>query len=255
MFVPGLKKNLITVAVLEDHGYDVIFNKGKEFLIHIVMGQVNQFKVHVKNLYKLYVEDCVALSRNTKEELLPPKEEPQDVVEKPQVEKRVEITTQAEPSQEGRKISREAKRLLHDARENVGAPSNQRRLRRSLDWYTGYMALMTELIDTEPPSFEEEPEKPIWVDLMVEEYESIVKNSVWEVVPRQEEKLVVGLRCIFKVKHAEDGSIEKYKARFVAKGYSQVEGIYYEQTFVPVARYSSIRSILGLAAHMGWKIH
>ena len=50
-------------------------------------------------------------------------------------------------------------------------------------------------------------------------------------------------------------SIEKYKAIFVAKGYSQVEGIDYEETFSPVARYSSIRSILVLVAHMGWKIH
>jgi hypothetical protein len=117
------------------------------------------------------------------------------------------------------------------------------------------MALMTELVETEPSSFEEAVEKPVWVDAMVEEYESIVKNNVWEVVPRPADKSVVGSRWIFKVKHAADGSIEKYKARFVAKGYSQVEGIDYEETFSPVARYSSIRSILALAAQMGWKIH
>jgi len=55
---------------------------------------------------------------------------------------------------------------------------------------------------------------------MVEEYESIVKNCDWEVVPRTTDKLVVGSRWIFKVKHAADGSIEKLKARFMAKGYS-----------------------------------
>eukprot|EP00253_Pinus_taeda_P022220 PITA_22220 len=71
---------------------------------------------------------------------------------------------------------------------------------------------------------------------MVEEYESIIKNSVWVVVPRLIDKSVVGLRWIFKVKHATEGSIEKYKARFVAKGYSQVEGIDYEDTFALVAR-------------------
>eukprot|EP00253_Pinus_taeda_P011439 PITA_11439 len=58
---------------------------------------------------------------------------------------------------------------------------------------------------------------------MVEEYESIMKNNVWEVVPRPVAKLVVGSRWIFKVKNAADGSIEKYKAKFVAKGFSQVE--------------------------------
>ena len=50
-------------------------------------------------------------------------------------------------------------------------------------------------------------------------------------------------------------SIEKYKARFVAWGFSQKEGIDYEETFAPVARYTSIRSILALAAMMKWKIH
>lgn len=61
----------------------------------------------------------------------------------------------------------------------------------------------------------------------------------------------MGLRWIFKLKHATDESIEKYKVRFVAKGYSQVKGIEYEETLTPEARYSSIRSILALAAQMG----
>ena len=56
---------------------------------------------------------------------------------------------------------------------------------------------------------------------------------------------------IYKVKHAADISVEKYKARFVAKGYSQKEGIDYEETFALVARYSSIRTIISLAAEMG----
>ncbi len=65
----------------------------------------------------------------------------------------------------------------------------------------------------------------------------------------------MGLRWIFKVKHATDEILKKYKAKFVAKGYSQVEGIDYEETFSLVARYSSIRSILGLSTQMGWNIH
>lgn len=62
MFFLGLKKNLVSVAVLEDCGYHVIFNKEKEFLRHVSMGQVNHFWVHVKNLYKLDVEKCATLS-------------------------------------------------------------------------------------------------------------------------------------------------------------------------------------------------
>jgi len=75
------------------------------------------------------------------------------------------------------------------------------------------------------------------------------------VVPRPTNKSVVGLRSVFKVKHEIYGSIEKYKARFVAKGYSQVDGIDYADTFSPIARYSSIRLILALLKQMGWNIH
>jgi hypothetical protein len=90
---------------------------------------------------------------------------------------------------------------------------------------------------------------------MVEEYDSIVKKSAWETVPRPVDKSVVGSRWIYKVKKAIDGSVEKYKARFVAWGFSQIEGIDYDETFAPVTRYSSIRSILARLAQMGWHIH
>eukprot|EP00253_Pinus_taeda_P021878 PITA_21878 len=79
---------------------------------------------------------------------------------------------------------------------------------------------------------------------MVEEYDSIVRNSAWEIVPRPQGKSVVGSRWIYKVKQAADGSVEKYKARFVARGFSQIEGIDYEETFAPVARLK--RALYGL---------
>ena len=87
-----------------------------------------------------------------------------------------------------------------------------------------------------------------WVDAMVEEYDSIVRNSAWEIVPRLVGKSVVGSRWIYKVKQAADGSIEKYKAIFVARGFSQIEGIDNEETFAPVARYSFISTIVSLSA-------
>jgi hypothetical protein len=66
---------------------------------------------------------------------------------------------------------------------------------------------------------------------------------------------VVSSKWIFKIKHAADGSIEKYKARFVTCGFSQKEGIDYEEAFAHVARYTSIRTIIALAAKMKWKLH
>ena len=89
----------------------------------------------------------------------------------------------------------------------------------------------------------------------MEEYSSIMKNNVWDVVSRPEGKSVVTSRWLYKIKHATDGSIEKFKAKFVARGFSQVEVVDYEETFAPVARYTSICSIISIATEMGWKIH
>ena len=83
---------------------------------------------------------------------------------------------------------------------------------------------------------------------MVKEYDSIVKNSAWEIVPKSVGKSVVGSRWIYKVNKATDGSVEKYKARFFARGFSQIEGIEYEETFAPFAWYYSIWTILSLSA-------
>ena len=88
---------------------------------------------------------------------------------------------------------------------------------------------------------------------MTKEYQSIMKNDVWDIVPRSEGKSVVTSKWIYKIKHAADGSVEKYKVIFVARGFSQVKGIDYEETFASVD--TSIRTIIALAASMGWKLH
>jgi hypothetical protein len=82
------------------------------------------------------------------------------------------------------------------------------------------VALLSDIIDAEPSSFEEELEKKVWKDAMLEEYQSIMKNDVWDVVPRPEGKSVVTSKWIYKIKHVANGSIEKYKATFVAHGFS-----------------------------------
>jgi len=100
-----------------------------------------------------------------------------------------------------------------------------------------------------PASFKEAAQHQVWLDAMVEEYNSIMVNDVYEVVSRPQDKFVVGSRWIYKIKYAADGSVEKYKARFVAnKGYAQKEGIDYEKTFASVARYTSIRTMISLVA-------
>jgi hypothetical protein len=75
----------------------------------------------------------------------------------------------------------------------------------------------------------------VWREAMVEEYASIMQNDVWEVVPRPDGKSMISSKWNYKIKYATDGSIEKYKARFVARGFSQREGVDYSETFTPVA--------------------
>ena len=82
-----------------------------------------------------------------------------------------------------------------------------------------------------------------------------MKNDVWEVVPRPTRKSVVTSRWLYKIKHAGDGSIEKFKAKFVARGFTQKECIDYDETFASVAKYTTIRTIISLAAVFGWKLH
>ena len=115
--------------------------------------------------------------------------------------------------------------------------------------------MLYDIIEKEPSNYEEAAERKEWKDAMIEEYQSIMKNDVWDVVPRPEWKSVVTSKRIYKIKHATDGSIEKYKARIVAHGFSQKEGIDYEETFAPVARYTSIESVLDLVVVMKLKVH
>eukprot|EP00253_Pinus_taeda_P006700 PITA_06700 len=82
-----------------------------------------------------------------------------------------------------------------------------------------------------------------------------MKNGVWEIIPRLIDKSVVTSKWIYKIKHVIYGSIDKYKARFVAGVFCQNEGIDYEETISLTTRYTTIRSLVSLVATMGWNIH
>ena len=75
---------------------------------------------------------------------------------------------------------------------------------------------------------------------------------MYEVVPIPTGKSLITSRWLYKIKHAADGSIEKYEARFVARGFTQKEGIDYDETFPLVARYTTIRTVISLATVFRW---
>jgi hypothetical protein len=155
----------------------------------------------------------------------------------------------------GKRIPRWFQETLKEARENVGDPKSHIRDRRPPIRLGAYLALVTSIKDTEPHNFAQAVDQQVWRESMVEEYDSIVRNDVWDVVPRLVGKSVVTSRWFYKTKIATDGNIEKHEARFLARGFSQIEGVDYDETFTTIARYTSIRSIIAIEAEMGWSIH
>jgi hypothetical protein len=85
--------------------------------------------------------------------------------------------------------------------------------------------------------------------------ETLRKNQTWELSSLPEEKKAVGCKWVFTVKQSPEGKIERYKARLVARGYSQTYGIDYDETFAPVAKLNTMRILISCAANFGWPLH
>jgi len=109
--------------------------------------------------------------------------------------------------------------------------------------------------DAEPIYFEDAIGHALWDKAMDEEMAALDANRTWELVPLREGKKAIGCKWVYKVKHNSDGSISRYKARLIAKGYAQTHGIDYEETFAPVAKMATVRVVITVAASKGWLLH
>ena len=107
----------------------------------------------------------------------------------------------------------------------------------------------------EPADHDETLKESKWKDAMKEELFMIEKNKTWELVDRPQERKVIGVKWVFRTKLNADGSVNKYKARLVVKGYAQIFGVDYSETFAPVARLDTIILLLAISAQLGWKVH
>ena len=94
-----------------------------------------------------------------------------------------------------------------------------------------------------------------WVEAMHDELLWFQRNDFWTLVPKLEGKHIIGTKCIFCNKTDEEGNMIHNKARLVVQGYSQMEGVDYDETFSPVARMESIRILLALACHLKFKLY
>jgi hypothetical protein len=89
---------------------------------------------------------------------------------------------------------------------------------------------------------------------MQEELNNFMRNEVWHLVPRPNQN-VVGTKCVFRNKQDEHGVVTRNKVQPVAKGYSQVEGLDFDETYAPVARLKSIRILVAYATYRGFKLY
>jgi hypothetical protein len=109
-------------------------------------------------------------------------------------------------------------------------------------------------VSSEPYRVEDALRDSDWVLAMQEELNNFMRNEVWHLVPRPNQN-VVGTKWVFRNKQDEHGVVTRNKARFVAKGYSQVEGLDFGETYAHVARLESIRILLTYATYHGFKLY
>ena len=131
-------------------------------------------------------------------------------------------------------------------------PSHSQRQKRKPDRY-GFSCNLTTI--EEPVSVKDALMQKEWIGAMSSEMDSLYDNDVWNLVELPKGQKVVGSKWVFKLKRNEDGSVERCKARLVAQGYSQEKGHNYDETFSPVVRSESIRSVIALASKNELKMH
>ena len=106
----------------------------------------------------------------------------------------------------------------------------------------------------EPSSYKEAILDPLWQQAMTDELSALHKTDTWDLVLLPPGKHAIGSRWVYKIKTKSDGSIERYKARLVAKGFSQQYGLDYEETFAPVAKMTTVRTLIAVASIHQWSL-
>lgn len=109
----------------------------------------------------------------------------------------------------------------------------------------------------EPSTFNEaicSPQRDSWRQAIAEEFEAHEKNGTWVVVDKPSDRQPMSTKWVFKLKRCLDGTVDRFKARLVARGFEQRYGRDFNETFAPVARYDSIRTLIAIAAQLNLKI-
>jgi histone deacetylase 1/2 len=106
----------------------------------------------------------------------------------------------------------------------------------------------------EPCTLVEALDDENWCNAMNEEYKALMENKTWHLVPPSSNKNLIDCKWVYRIKRKSDGTIDRYKARLVAKGFKQRYGIDYKDTFSPVVKIATIRTVLALSVFRGWSL-
>jgi histone deacetylase 1/2 len=106
----------------------------------------------------------------------------------------------------------------------------------------------------EPCTHEEALNDARWSQAMQEEYDALIANKTWHLVPPNRSRNLIDCKWVYRIKKKADGTIDRYKARLVAKGFKQRYGIDYEDTFSPVVKIATIRIVLSISVSRGWSL-
>jgi hypothetical protein len=106
-----------------------------------------------------------------------------------------------------------------------------------------------------PSSVHEALLDPHWRRAMEEEYATLLANQTWDPVPRPPGSNIVTGKWIWTHKHRADGTLERYKARWVLRGFTHRPGVDYDETFSPVVKSAIVRTVLSLALTHGWPVN
>ncbi|GJR66358.1 retrovirus-related pol polyprotein from transposon TNT 1-94 [Tanacetum coccineum] len=143
----------------------------------------------------------------------------------------------------------------HPIANVIGNPSRSVSMRKQLQTDAMWCYFDAFLTLVEPKNFKQAMTKPSWIDAMQEEIHEFQRLEVWELVPCPDKVLLIKLKWIYKVKTDEFGGVLNNKARLVAQGFRQEEGIDFEESFAPVARIEAIRIFIANAAHKNMTIY
>ncbi|GKE12015.1 retrovirus-related pol polyprotein from transposon TNT 1-94 [Tanacetum coccineum] len=128
---------------------------------------------------------------------------------------------------------------------------NERTLRSQVQNQSNFFCFVSSV---EPKSIKEAIKDERLTMAMQEELNQFITNDVWNLVPPPDNQTIIGTKWVFKNKLDENGVVSRYKSRLVAQGYNQQEGIYFDETYAPVARLESIRILLAYACAHDFKL-